>query len=151
MAEMTSALLCLMILCTPATIVAHEEWDRLSWAYNLPPLSLSWENVGGGGIAAQRDFDPQGRASVAFDWSMEGASLATIRKTTAHEAVHTMLRHLGVQYGGLAEERFANNFAYCWAGVPDYVPERPCAKVLAELPSRYRDHGVNHVTPNDNN
>lgn len=134
---MTSALLCLVILCTPASVTAYTEWDRLSWFYDLPPLSLSWETLGGEGIAAQRDFDKQGRASVAFDYSMERQTVVAIRKTIAHEAVHTMLRHAGVLYGGVEEERLANGFAFCWIGDPTYVSERPCSEILGSLPSRY--------------
>lgn len=53
-----------------------------------------------------------------------------IRKTTAHEAFHAMLRARGVPYMDQWEERLANSFAYCWIAAPDYYPIVDCRTML---------------------
>lgn len=111
------------------SLEAYLAWDELARSYDLPPLALRWEELGGDGLAAATDFDAQGRANIVFDFDMQAADPQMVRKVTAHEAFHTLLRRRGVEYGGIQEERLANGFAYCWLGTPAYFPVLPCAEI----------------------
>lgn len=132
---MTALLVLLAFLMpSPEASIAYLTWDRLSWEYELPPLSLRVAEIGADGEQGlMGGFDAQGRAVVTI--TPEPTSL---EKTVVHEAVHTLLRSRGIPYVGNDEETLANQFAYCWLGVPDYLPSKPCSEVIADLATFHR-------------
>ncbi len=128
---MTAAILSLMILsASPLQL----EWQRIAAEYAVPPLSLVMDAPGVGIRGATTDLDPEGRATVYVDPSLDEA---TAQIVIAHESVHAMLRAEGIPYMGIQEERLANNFAYCWVGEMFYAPDIPCDQIGKALPSRW--------------
>ena len=126
-------LLLVLLLPSQAELRAYQTWDRLSWEYQLPPLSLTVQKIGNDNEQGlMGGFDAQGRAVVTIS-----PTIQYLEKTVVHEAVHTMLRSRGVPYTE-SEENLANQFAYCWLGHRDYITDKPCSEIIAELSPSHR-------------
>ena len=137
---MTSLMLMLVLMfssISQSTLVAYQTWDALSWEYHLPPLSIRHDTLDGDGLALNYGVDAQGRAVIVMDPKMESLSTEQVRKTIAHEAVHTMLRQRGMAYT-ISEEITANEFAFCWLRDSYYIPRTSCPDVLNQFKLEHR-------------
>lgn len=109
---MIAALLALGIALSPTSAVAFDEWDRLTWEYELPPATITvdaaWMHANA--LGAYLGQDAEGRAIVGI----RAASEEALRNNIAHEAAHALLNPTGMPID--EQHEWTDAFALCVHG-----------------------------------